>query len=149
MLAICWTKAFDDETSTFTCRTAESQLDANIPNKAGYNITLCPSEPDFEEMNGGTDQAISGRFFFLFSRSQSHSKSVLRCPGGHGLPTATQVCRGQASWDNNNKYFTHYPDQTLRRYAACFRSNNHSVDLDFQSKNIYGSRARAKVFKHS
>ncbi|CAE7674473.1 unnamed protein product [Symbiodinium pilosum] len=74
-----YTFAFDDETSTFTCRTAESQLDANIPNKAGYNITLCPSEPDFEEMNGGTDQ----------------------------------VCRGQASWDNNNKYFTHYPDQTL------------------------------------
>mmetsp|Transcript_32141 Transcript_32141/g.74041 ORF Transcript_32141/g.74041 Transcript_32141/m.74041 type:complete len:769 (-) Transcript_32141:155-2461(-) len=74
-----YTFAFDDETSTFTCRTAESQHDASIPNKAGYNITLCPTEPDFVEMDGGTDK----------------------------------VCRGQASWDNNNAYFVLWPAQTL------------------------------------
>ena len=50
-------EAFDDETSTFTCRTAESQGQDNVPNKAGYNITLCPTEPDFVEVDGGTDKA--------------------------------------------------------------------------------------------
>ena len=49
-------QAFDDETSTFTCRTAESQEDDSIPNRAGYNITLCPTDPDFVEL-GGADQA--------------------------------------------------------------------------------------------
>ena len=50
-------QAFDDETSTFTCRTAESQEDDTIPNRAGYNITLCPTDPDFVELGGGADQA--------------------------------------------------------------------------------------------
>ena len=50
-------QAFDDETSTFTCQTAESQEDDAVPNAAGYNITLCPTDPDFVELGGGVDQA--------------------------------------------------------------------------------------------
>eukprot|EP00931_Biecheleriopsis_adriatica_P056864 TRINITY_DN33729_c0_g1_i1.p1 TRINITY_DN33729_c0_g1~~TRINITY_DN33729_c0_g1_i1.p1 ORF type:complete len:1072 (+),score=165.04 TRINITY_DN33729_c0_g1_i1:69-3284(+) len=38
-----YTYAFDDETSTFTCQTAESRADPTVANDAGYVITLCPS----------------------------------------------------------------------------------------------------------
>ena len=50
-------EAFDDETSTFTCRTAESQSDGSVMNRAGYNITLCPEAPDFERMGAFENQA--------------------------------------------------------------------------------------------
>eukprot|EP00441_Pelagodinium_beii_P020664 CAMPEP_0197655448 /NCGR_PEP_ID=MMETSP1338-20131121/39458_1 /TAXON_ID=43686 ORGANISM="Pelagodinium beii, Strain RCC1491" /NCGR_SAMPLE_ID=MMETSP1338 /ASSEMBLY_ACC=CAM_ASM_000754 /LENGTH=465 /DNA_ID=CAMNT_0043231097 /DNA_START=50 /DNA_END=1447 /DNA_ORIENTATION=+ len=40
-----YTYAFDDESSTFTCQTAESRADPNVANDAGYVITLCPSQP--------------------------------------------------------------------------------------------------------
>lgn len=41
-----YTYAFDDETSTFTCQTAESRADALVANDAGYIITLCPKGTD-------------------------------------------------------------------------------------------------------
>jgi len=50
-------EAFDDETSTFTCRTAESQGDGSVMNRAGYNITLCPEAPDFQRMGAFENQA--------------------------------------------------------------------------------------------
>jgi len=38
-----YTYAFDDETSTFTCQTAQSRADPSVANDAGYVMTLCPS----------------------------------------------------------------------------------------------------------
>mmetsp|Transcript_26939 Transcript_26939/g.64118 ORF Transcript_26939/g.64118 Transcript_26939/m.64118 type:complete len:480 (-) Transcript_26939:92-1531(-) len=81
-----YTFAFDDETSTFTCRTAESQEDDTIPNRAGYNITLCPTDPDFVELGGGADQVCRGEawwdnnnmYFILFS-GQTLSECKMRC----------------------------------------------------------------------
>ena len=55
-----YTYAFDDETSTFTCRTAESQGDGSVMNRAGYNITLCPEAPDFQRMGAFENQACRG-----------------------------------------------------------------------------------------
>eukprot|EP00439_Symbiodinium_sp_Y106_P012629 s287_g1.t2 len=80
-----YTFAFDDETSTFTCRTAESQEDDSIPNRAGYNITLCPTDPDFVEL-GGADQACRGEawwdnnnMYFIHFSGQTLSECKMRC----------------------------------------------------------------------
>ena len=54
-------EAFDDETSTFTCRTAESQSDGSVMNRAGYNITLCPEAPDFQRMGAFENQARTNK----------------------------------------------------------------------------------------
>ncbi|CAJ1344105.1 unnamed protein product [Effrenium voratum] len=54
-----YTYAFDDETSTFTCRTAES-VSSGMPNKVGYDITLCPEGSDFAPMRESVEQACRG-----------------------------------------------------------------------------------------
>eukprot|EP00435_Cladocopium_sp_Y103_P044041 s455_g12.t1 len=87
-------EAFDDETSTFTCRTAESQHDGSIPNRAGYNITLCPQAPDFQQM-GAENQACRGSgpgdskedYYILHNRvSLSGCKQICRdTPGCKGV----------------------------------------------------------------
>lgn len=89
-----YTYAFDDETSTFTCRTAESQHDGSIPNRAGYNITLCPQAPDFQQM-GAENQACRGSgpgdskedYYTLHNRvSLSGCKQICRdTPGCKGV----------------------------------------------------------------
>merc|ERR1711998_270566 len=38
----CYVYQYDDETSTFTCQSAESHADEKVFNNAGYVITLCP-----------------------------------------------------------------------------------------------------------
>jgi hypothetical protein len=38
----CYVYQYDDETSTFTCQSAESHADEKVFNDAGYVITLCP-----------------------------------------------------------------------------------------------------------
>ena len=89
-------KAFDDETSTFTCQTAESQKDQSIPNRAGYNITLCPEDPDFQRMGAATNQAQPWRF-------AEHESSWLIC----------QACRGSGPGDSDEKYYELHNGVTL------------------------------------
>lgn len=58
-------EAFDDETSTFTCRTAES-VSSGMPNKVGYDITLCPEGSDFAPMRESVEQVGWGVQEFWF-----------------------------------------------------------------------------------
>jgi len=94
-----YTYAFDDETSTFTCQSAESRADPLVPNEAGYIITLCagtnaappappaPPGPSFVDVGegracrGATSRDNSASYYHLFTGILSLDNCKSRCVG--------------------------------------------------------------------